>query len=306
VGQFDQTARQLSKLSGSAFFGWGLACSGAAPRLTFTIWDDARRLVSPGEPDRTNDLVAQLHDEDRPNRPVWLVAEIEAAPERGILYRVGHYQFLLGKEVNPDCDANGPLVGALLVNLTGEQKVRRLDWMWLGSDHGTLLAPFIVDVASQDAEATLGKIEAGSVGLPILPYVVLMKGGCEPGVIQRWPRVAERDPDVERRVKYRDAALVFAELTRGQVDWLRALEGWMERESEYIKRWRDEGVDLGTLKRSRDYLLKRVRRLADPVPEAIRLAIEGTNDLQTLDRWFDAALDCTTIADFRKAMNLAP
>src|SRR5262249_60477207 len=112
MGQFDQTARPLGKMDGKAFFSWGLACSGAKLPLSFVRWDDTRRLVSPGEPDRTNDLVALLHDQDRSGRDVWLVVEFEEEPEKGILYRLGHYQLLLGKEVNPDCDPAGPLVGS--------------------------------------------------------------------------------------------------------------------------------------------------------------------------------------------------
>jgi hypothetical protein len=108
-------------------------------------------------------------------------------------------------------------------------------------------------------------------------------------------------------VQYRDAALVFAELTRAQADWLRVLEGWQMRESQYIKRWEKVGEDRGILLTKREYLLEAVKlRLADPVPEAIRLAIEGTNDLQTLDRWYQAALTSRTLAQLRKAMNLVP
>src|SRR5437867_4084744 len=124
MGQFDQTARPLSKMDGLAFFGWGLACSGASVRLSFVRWDDTRRL----------------------------------------------------------------------------------DWSWPGSALGTCLAPFVVDVASEDAAGTMAKIEAGTLGLPILPYVPLMRGGSEPAVIRRWPLVAEREADVARRVQYRDAA----------------------------------------------------------------------------------------------------
>jgi hypothetical protein len=180
MGQFDQTARPLSKMDGPAFFAWGLSRSAPGTRLSFVQWDDTRRLVIPGEPDRTNDLVAQLRDDSRPERPVWFIAEVEEEPEKGILYRLGQYEFLLGKE------------------------------------------------------------------------------------------------------------------------------GWQMRESQYIKRWEKVGEDRGTLQRTREYLLKRVKQLEDPVPEAIRLAIEGTNDLQTLDRWFDAALSSSTITEFRKAMTPPP
>jgi hypothetical protein len=132
-----------------------------------------------------------------------------------------------------------------------------------------------------------------------------MRGGGDPELIKHWPGVVEaREPDILRRVQYRDAALVFGELTRAQVDWLRVLEGWQMRESQYIKRWEKVGEDRGILQTKRADLQSIVRRLEDPVPQAIRLAIEGTNDVQTLDRWFEAALDCSTIAEFRKAMNL--
>jgi hypothetical protein len=77
------------------------------------------------------------------------------------------------------------------------------------------------------------------------------------------------------------------------------------RESQYIKKWELVGEDRGELRRARLYLLEAVKlRLEDPVPEAIRLAIEGTSDLPTLDRWFDAALDSSTIEELRQAMNL--
>jgi hypothetical protein len=43
-------------------------------------------------------------------------------------------------------------------------------------------------------------------------------------------------------------------------------------------------------------------RLLGPVPEDISLAVEGTNDPDTLARWFEAALRVGTWAEFRAAM----
>ncbi len=58
---------------------------------------------------------------------------------------------------------------------------------------------------------------------------------------------------------------------------------------------------------SRANLLKVVRaRLQDPVPETIRLAVEGTNDLAVLNLWFDAALAVNSLAELRNAMKLEP
>ncbi len=155
MGQFDQTARPLAKTDGAAFFNWALSCCPPAPHLTFLQWDDTRRLVVPGESERTNDLVATFRDEDT-QRPVWLIAEIETEPEVGILYRMGQYELLLGKEVNPSCDPDGPAVGSLVLNLSGTQKTPRLEWAW--GAYGTRLAPFLVDAAQKDALAHLEKI----------------------------------------------------------------------------------------------------------------------------------------------------
>ncbi len=79
----------------------------------------------------------------------------------------------------------------------------------------------------------------------------------------------------------------------------------MMRESQYIKSWEKVGEERAELRTKRADLLKAVElRLQDPVPEAIRLAIEGTNDVARLESWFAAALTAQTIADLRKEMKL--
>jgi hypothetical protein len=307
VGQFDQTARPLAKMDGSACFGWALSCCEPVPRLSFLGWDDTRRLVCPGEPERTNDLVATFRDEDRPKRQVWMIAEVEEEPEKGALYRMGQYEILLGKEVNPDGDPDGPAVGSLLINLTGEQRFKCVDWAWAGGAFGTRLAPFVVDVANQDAILTLDRIEKKELGLPVLPLLALMRGGGTPAFIERWKQVVETEADESRRVQYREAAIVFAELTRCQVNWLQATEGWMMRESQYIKSWERVGEERAELRTQRASLLRLIRvRVQDPVPDAIKLAIEGTNDLSKLESWFDAAALVGSIAELRKEMKIEP
>lgn len=305
MGQFDQTVRPLGKMDNAALFAWAISCSAPQARLTFQRWDDTRRLVCPGEPERTNDLVAVYRDDDRPHRPVWLVGEVEEEPEKGILYRLGHYELLLGKEVNPDADPSGALVASLLINLTGEQKVLGVDWTLAVGKHGTRLAPFVVNAAQEDALLTLARIERGDVGLPVLPLLSLMRGGGTPEFVRAWKAVADREPDPSKRKEYREAVVVFAELTRSQVNWLKGTEDWMARESTYIKSWELVGEQRAELRTKRADLMTAVQvRLQNPVPEAIRLAIEGTTDLGTLESWYRAALTAEKIADFRKEMNL--
>ena len=81
----------------------------------------------------------------------------------------------------------------------------------------------------------------------------------------------------------------------------------MMRESQTIKSWMREGAELGELRNKRNYLIKLIgAHLEDPVPESIRLAIEGTNDLSRLDVWYDAALTAKSLSEFRKQMKLDP
>jgi hypothetical protein len=71
------------------------------------------------------------------------------------------------------------------------------------------------------------------------------------------------------------------------------------RESQYLKNFEAQGEVRGR----RAYLLRALQaRLGTPAPEPVRLAIEGTNDLGVLDRWFEAALVAPSRADFQAAM----
>lgn len=306
MGQFDQASRPLAKWEEGGWVRWGLSCCDPAPPWKFQRFDDTRRLVCPGEPDRTNDLVALLSEEVEPKREVWLVGEVQEAPQKNIVYRMGEYEILLAKEVNPDCDPEGPLVASLVFNLSGEQRHRRIDWTQNNGVFGSRLAPYIVDVASQDARQTLARIKSGEVDNSVLPLLAVMVGGhTEEFIKQEWMPVALLEKNTKRLVQLRDMAIVLSELGKAPVNWINALEGWLVMESQYIKKWELRGEERGELRRMRADLLKCVKlRLADPVPEAIRAAIEGTNDLEALERWYGDALVASDIAALRKAMRV--
>jgi hypothetical protein len=165
--------------------------------------------------------------------------------------------------------------------------------------------PLVVNLKDEEAAATLAAIAAGRVGYGILPWLPLMKGGGEPALIEEWKRVAETEPEIHKRVAYRDRALVFAELAGRLVNWQNALRGWQMKESQVIKGWMNEGELIGTVKTRRIVLLDVLRiRFQDPVPESVRVAIEGTNDPTTLERWFQTAMTANSLAEFRAAMPL--
>src|SRR5262249_59387040 len=119
----------------------------------------------------------------------------------------------------------------------------------------------------------------------------------------RWKQAASREPDADKRALYRSFALVFAELIPELVNWQRGLEGWEVRESQYLKSFEIKGEQTGEARRARADMLRLLQsRLGTPAPEAVQLAIEGTNDLGVLDRWFEAALTVASWADFQALM----
>ena len=87
-----------------------------------------------------------------------------------------------------------------------------------------------------------------------------------------------------------------AELIPELVNWQRLLEGWEVRESQYLKSFEARGK----VKRARADLLEGLQiRLGSPAPEPIRLAVEGTNDLDALNRWFRALFTVNSWAEFQ-------
>lgn len=305
MGQFDETGRQAAKDEPHPFTDWVLSYQPKPVPWAFERWDDARRVPLPGGPDRTDDLAAVLRRTDGADSPPGLqIVEIEAEPNALIFPRLGVYGWLLIAE---KLAASGvvPFLGLTLLQLTGEVPKEGLAALLPETTMHLGVGPLVVNLQNEDGPATLAAIEAGRFGHCVLPWVALMKGAGEPAFIEEWKRVALTEPDVTKRVVYRDRALVFAELAKRLVNWQNALRGWQMKESVVITGWINEGKQVGIVEKARAVLLKVLRvRFQDPVPESVRVAIEGTNDPATLDRWFDAALTANTLAEFRAAMPL--
>ena len=71
------------------------------------------------------------------------------------------------------------------------------------------------------------------------------------------------------------------------------------RESQYLKSIEAKGE---VRARRADLLEGMNVRLGSPAPEPIRLAIEGTNDLEIIGRWFRAMLTVTSWVEFQARM----
>jgi hypothetical protein len=75
------------------------------------------------------------------------------------------------------------------------------------------------------------------------------------------------------------------------------------RDSQFLRGFINEGIQEGRLEEKRKTLLRVVQlRLEDPVPDDVRRAIEGTNDLDVLSRGFGAALQAGSLGDLRSSM----
>lgn len=130
-----------------------------------------------------------------------------------------------------------------------------------------------------------------------------MRSDDLPAIITEWKRLAESEPDGALRSAYAGLALVFAELTKGLVEWQKGLEGWNVRESQVILRWKREGKQEGLLEaRQADLISVLEARLQIALPPELRNAIEGTNDLATLSRWLKNAATASSLDEFRAAL----
>jgi hypothetical protein len=94
-------------------------------------------------------------------------------------------------------------------------------------------------------------------------------------------------------------ALIFADLSDVLGLWKQALEGWNVRVSQQVQEWKDEAK----LESLRAHLLLALEtRGKGPVPNDLAEAIQATEDIDLLSRWFRAALDANSFDEFRTAV----
>jgi hypothetical protein len=302
MAHFDQTARETAKADPKACYHWLQSCFARSSPLLFQKWQDTRRLPSPGEPDRINDLVAQFIDQST-GRFVETPTEFELEASADNLIRMSNYEIQLLKEINPHCDPTGAMVTSFLVNLTGKQRNRDWQFHFSSNNHGSQFKPFIVDLEDQDGPATLEKIRKAELALSVLPWLAMMKNTHSRQFITAWREVADLEPNLEAKQRYRDSVLVFAELSPTRVDWWNLLEDWIVRESMYINRWRTEGIDLGVLHSKREAVLKLVElKFEKPVSDNIGQTVEGTSSVKVLELWFERAATLSSLKEFREAL----
>ncbi len=199
-------------------------------------------------------------------------------------------------------------LAAVLLNLTGPEQPDTLDMRLPGmEDYGVWQRVVLRTLRSMDAMATLAAIAAGQLDRCVLPWIPLMHGAADPGIIKEWRRVAEAEPDTRLRTQWAGLALVFADLAGRAAEWKKGLEGWNMGESQVVNEWRAEGRTEGRATglleaRLADLLHVLEVRFSTAVPSEVKTVIEGSTDPDELSRWLDLALTAKSLEEFRAAL----
>jgi hypothetical protein len=295
MGVFDQAGRYLLKSNPAAFFTWRM--QRLVDRFLFLGWRDTTTLAFPGEPDRICDTVAEFapREGDGPRR--LLDVECQSEPHPDMLERLGEYAYRLRRGIRyGEEHPQKYRVVSVLLNLTGPAQPAELDMREDDLDGaGSHLRLVLVTFTEEDA-ATLAGVASGELSRGVLPWVPLMRGGGEAGIIAEWRRLALTEPSDQRRADYGGLALVFAELAGRRAAWDQALEDWNVRQSQQVLEWQKVAV---TEHARRDLLRLLEVRHSTAVPPDLAAMVAASNDLDELSRWFDIAARADSLDAFR-------
>src|SRR5262245_5160275 len=188
---FDQACRYLAKLDPEGFLGWALGLP--TGRFRFVRWMDTRQIPFPGEPDRVCDTVAFLEDVSAGGAPLAVPIEFSAEPDYRMFGRLLIYAGSLWLEVRPASNKGDRFqLGVAVVNLTGTGRSSR-DMRWPEAGLVTELRVAERNLAGESATAVLSGVTIGTTSRVILPFVPLMQGGAEAGIIQGWLGLASAE-----------------------------------------------------------------------------------------------------------------
>jgi len=232
---FDQACRYLVKMDPQGVIGF---LTGMGPQqFTFEKWIDARRARFPREPDRTCDTVARITNHERGDEPWVSITEFQLDADPLMSGRMMGYGGAFWLEYKSSKEAGDRYrLGFIVVNLRGRGHAS-LDMQWESAGFGMTMTVHEWNLEFEDAIATMDRIEAGTAPLAILPWIPVMRHGSEIGTIERWKRLAEREPDLLKRRDYGGLVVVFAEVTKCQDVWKEALKEWNVVRSVVVDEW---------------------------------------------------------------------
>ncbi len=246
VNDFDQAARYAARMDPDAFLGWALTLPAEA--FGFAGWLDTRGVTFPGGDDRTGDTVAHVTRADAGGEPWLFAVEFQLEPDAEMFGRMLEYLGNLWRRVKPDGERGSRFAPVgVVVNLTGTGNATR-EYVWPAAGVNTTLQVNERNLATESAEELLVKIGTGVVSRAVLPWVPLMTGADEAGIVKWWRELAEAEPDDRRRSNYGGLAKIFADAAGRFPLWSHALEGWNMKRSRAVLEWLEEGEQVGLAK----------------------------------------------------------
>lgn len=133
-----------------------------------------------------------------------------------------------------------------MVNLTGKGDASRT-FHWDDAGLTTHLGLRERNLEAESAADLLGKIDTGVHPRALLPWIPLMTGGDDAGIVEWWKRLAEAEPASPLRSDLAGLARVFADAAGRKQLWTDALKGWNMRQSSVVNEWIDEGRRLARI-----------------------------------------------------------
>ncbi|HKI38447.1 MAG TPA: hypothetical protein VKA46_41750 [Gemmataceae bacterium] len=289
----------MAKRDGVGFFRWILP--GLDAWLRFVGWNDARTTAAATEPELTADAVCEFANSARPEEPWLFVVEFKLEPRGEDLDQLLEYVIRCRRDRRPAFDPRVKYsVGGVLIDLTGKRAADTLNMSVPGlAGVGLSFRTAHRPLATEDAAGTLMGISNGQIVRSVLPWVPLMGGADGTAAVEEWKRLADTEPNPELRREYATDARTFADLADLLERWDPMLKEFDMRESRVVREWQAEA----DLKRLRlDVLRALERRCKAPVPADITQSVQATTDVDSLSRWFDAAIDASSYDDFRAAL----
>ena len=293
MGVFDQSARYAAQCDPEVVPARLLADSGK--QLPFQEWYDTRGTPLPNGSDRTADSVAILDDPSSVDDLWLMVLEYQAQPDPDKFYVTLEEVAVLASRARYGDSRRRYKVIAGMVYLVGSDPVQVLD-MRLPSGAGTLHAPLMWNVATDNAATTVEAVAAGGQSWGMLFWIPLMNGGNMESLVSRWREVVtEKVASKSMRGDLVVIAMNFAELAGCWYEWNRGLEDFEMEESRMTTMLAKKG-SLTTQRQNINEILS--DRFAGEVPEEVVQLINQQESMELLHDWFRAAYRADTFEAF--------
>ena len=297
---FDKACRSLAKLEPPAVLGYLLSLGDAD--FDFVRWLDARRVAFPGQPDRTCDTVAHIENLGENRVPWAIVIEFMIDPDTLMFGRLFGYMGQLWIEEKPSTERGDRFeLGAVVVNLRGKGNASR-HHVWPKAEMETHLRVREINISTISAADTLEQIAQGKQPRIILPWIPLMQGGHESGIIERWKELASTEPLSQRRAEFGALALVFAEAADCSDAWEIALKEWNMIESKVVKGWQDQVRRDGRHESRVEDLIYILQEKFGSLPTEIPSHLQKIDDSNVLRQLFQKAVHVSNLDEFRSML----